>query len=284
MFSVNCYKNGITVSNIKQDRNPLQKLILENPKKHWHWSTLGDNPNITYEFIQKNPQLPWKFDYMDENPSIPWNVLLTLKDYDNFNIAVLSSHPSVTWNVVQDHPEVKWDADGLCMNPNISWKIIQENPLWNWDYELFCSNPNVTMEFLEKTPEITISWYDLSSNRNITWKDVHNHMDGNENWSWEHLSANPSVLTQKTYQARKNLWNPSGLAKNPNFDVKIAEKLGDGSRYLWENPNWTYKGLSNRISDIHFKTLSNNKFLYDPVVYDRLITDKKNLRRYMIEC
>ena len=49
MFSVNYYKRG------KKRVNHLKKLLELFPEKPWCWIALSGNCNITWEYIQKNP-------------------------------------------------------------------------------------------------------------------------------------------------------------------------------------------------------------------------------------
>ena len=32
------------------------QFILDNPDKDWHWFYLSENPNVTWEIVQNNPE------------------------------------------------------------------------------------------------------------------------------------------------------------------------------------------------------------------------------------
>ena len=83
--------------------NHLLTLLKLYPDKEWSWFWLSENPNITWDIVQKNPQIPWDWYW-------------------------LSTNPNITWDIVQANPDKKWSWIGLSRNPNITWKIVQANP------------------------------------------------------------------------------------------------------------------------------------------------------------
>jgi hypothetical protein len=39
--------------------NELQKTVELFPNKGWDWTQLSRNPEITPEFVEKHPEMPW---------------------------------------------------------------------------------------------------------------------------------------------------------------------------------------------------------------------------------
>ena len=73
--------------------NSLQILLEKYPDKSWLWHGLSANPNITWEFIEANPDKPWWW----------W-------DY-------LSKNHNITWEIVEANPGKPWMWDYLSNNP-----------------------------------------------------------------------------------------------------------------------------------------------------------------------
>jgi hypothetical protein len=70
--------------------------------KKQYFPKLADNPYITWEIVQANPDIPW--------------------DYYN-----LSINPNITWEIVKANPDIPWGYRMLLLNPNITPKIINAN-------------------------------------------------------------------------------------------------------------------------------------------------------------
>jgi hypothetical protein len=74
------------------------------------FEAISQNPNITWEIVEANPEWPWDY---------PW----------------LSGNPNITWEIVQANPDKNWCFEQLgTNNPNITWDIIDANPDAPWDY------------------------------------------------------------------------------------------------------------------------------------------------------
>jgi len=62
----------------------LIDLVKANLHKNWSWYGLSMNPNITWQDVQNNPELPWSWEQ-------------------------LSLHPELKWDFVKKHPVKPWD-------------------------------------------------------------------------------------------------------------------------------------------------------------------------------
>ena len=76
------------------------KIIEDNPKLPWNWSTLSSNPNITFDIIVENPDKPWA-------------------------LCIFSENPNITFKIIEDNPHLPWD-----------WSMLSENPFTK-ERELF---------------------------------------------------------------------------------------------------------------------------------------------------
>ena len=91
-----------------------------------YWSTnlkifdyclLSENPNITWEIVQNNPDKPWTY-------------------------SMLSQNPNITWEIIKNNSNKSWDYSLFSKNPNITWKIVQQNPDKPWSYSYLSQNEN----------------------------------------------------------------------------------------------------------------------------------------------
>jgi len=52
---------------------------------------LSENPNITFDIVKNNPQIPWSYIH-------------------------LSGNPNITFDIVRENPEIPWDYQELSLN------------------------------------------------------------------------------------------------------------------------------------------------------------------------
>ena len=73
------------------------QYVLDHPNKSWNYNQfwnyiiLSQNPNITWEIVQNNPD----------------------KDWDYY---CLSKNPNITWDIVQQNPDKQWGYSYLSQN------------------------------------------------------------------------------------------------------------------------------------------------------------------------
>ena len=77
---------------------------------------ISENPNITWEIIENNPDKDWSWMFISENPNI-------------------------TMEIIENNPDKNWDWYFISCNPNITWEIIENNPDKDWDWEGISRNP-----------------------------------------------------------------------------------------------------------------------------------------------
>jgi hypothetical protein len=160
------------------------KITPEIIEKYWdrlNWFFVSQNEYVSVEFIISNrDRYPWVEFYLFQNPNITWDVIEKhpegiLGNYTDESWRGFSYNKNLTWGVVKNHPEIPWAWSGVSKNENITWEIISQNLSypweWNsvsaksdlspefvidhpddfpWDYEGLLGNPNMTVEIFEK--------------------------------------------------------------------------------------------------------------------------------------
>lgn len=211
------------------------RLIEDNIDANWNWMHyLGDLPSLTWDFIKKHKDKPWR-------------------------MCSLSRNPCITWEIVKEtQNEWDWEFDALSANPNITYDIIRQNPSYDWSYIDFGWNPNLTWDIFKQTingnieERIGIDWWSISSHDCITWDIVKDNLDFS--WCWSNLTCNEKI----SWQVIKENWDDY-----PWDEAELSSK----STVTWEdiknNPyiNWNYRNASwnpNLTIDI----IRNNNILY----------------------
>ena len=53
---------------LSENPNITWEIVQNNPEYKWSYLELSLNPNITWEIVQNNPQIDWKYGYLSETP------------------------------------------------------------------------------------------------------------------------------------------------------------------------------------------------------------------------
>lgn len=312
MFSVNTYKYGVTVKDLRGKHSPLMRLLKKfTPPAdfEWDWESLSRNPGISWKFIQEHKDYPWEWSLIIENSCITQEILLSgqisdwkssgtktqeilLSDYIPEWKSSVSANPNITWDFVVSHPEIPWDYELLSANPNITWKIVKENPGCDWSKYVLAENPSVIT--WETVPEQSIAYFKaFSRNTNLTWEIVRTNPD--VPWCWYGLSSNPSVATPEVLKNNPKYWGKWRLhciSSNPNFTGHFLETViyknklkGYWKQFYCQNPNLTFAEIEQDWGFYleQFHELYMNKFLHDPVMYKKTVGNKRRLRKYAVE-
>ena len=56
------------------------RYILDNLDKGWDFCELSEIPNVTWEIVKTNPQIPWDFSYLSRNPNITCDIITSNPD------------------------------------------------------------------------------------------------------------------------------------------------------------------------------------------------------------
>ena len=158
----------------KKRRDALNKYIEKKWEEHYwnflmkyedklNWDQISQNPNITMEMIETNPDKPWDW-------------------------SCISRNPNITMEIIENNPDKPWDWICISQNPNITMEFIEKYMDKPWDWYYISQNPNITMEIIEKYPEKPWDWSCISYNPNITMEMIENNPD--KSWSWSSISLN----------------------------------------------------------------------------------------------
>ena len=144
----------------------LSQNIKTFPKNFWNLDMLlSQNPNITWEIVQANPDKPWRYSMLSRNPNITWEIVQANPD-ENWNFNMLSKNPNITWDIVKANPDKCWNYKKFFINHIGKQKFIEElkravNVISDWFIELK-TNPDsnlckkwmktVQSEFYNKNP------------------------------------------------------------------------------------------------------------------------------------
>jgi hypothetical protein len=205
-----------------------------------HWTELGNNPNLTIDFIIDHPE------FIDK-----WN-FVTVSRNKNITPAIINANPCLDWNwtSISQNPSVAKDLDFLEENSfKLDFKyIIQHAPLkfietyvgtfsyffkdqfWNW---MSC-NPNITTDFFLDNIDYPWNWGMLTDNPAISLEFIEEHLvDGL--WDWNILAANK--MTFKFYEKYgwllPELQNLEMISLNSNMIEFIASN--PGLEWNWKN-------------------------------------------------
>ena len=83
--------------------------------KPWSWVGLSQNPNITFDIVEKYIDKPWSWYGLSQNPNI-------------------------TFDFVEKHMDKPWVWSSLSYNPNITFDFIKKY-IDKWSHRDFMANP-----------------------------------------------------------------------------------------------------------------------------------------------
>jgi len=102
----------------------------------------GVNPNITWDIVKNNMDIPWNWVDISENYNITWHIIKNNLNNNlyNWNWCSISMNQNITWDIVEANPDMPWDYNGLSLNPNITFEIIDANPDKPWIWTFISTN------------------------------------------------------------------------------------------------------------------------------------------------
>ena len=227
-----------------------------------NYNQLSKNPNITEEFILKQPYQNWDIKYLIKNNKIT-----------DFN--VLTKFKNITQDIINQYPNKSWDWEWLIKNNNIHiveryipFNLIEKYCYYKWDYFELNIHPDLTEEFILKYPnKIWIIRFLLKYNKITDFKSLSKFKYLNEYtideypnkpWDWEWLIENTEINVEKyipfnLIEKYAYKWNYYTLSKNPNITEEFIIK--------YPNKKWDMKYLSKKfILKKNFYKMIYNKF------------------------
>jgi hypothetical protein len=53
--------------NVSNNPNITWEIIQANPEIHWCWPLVSENPNITWDIVEAHPEIPWSYRHFSWN-------------------------------------------------------------------------------------------------------------------------------------------------------------------------------------------------------------------------
>lgn len=238
--------------------------VMFNPQINWGEYSFGlsQNPIVTQEIVELNPNFNWRWDGLCRNPNFNCINVKNLKELDWRSI---SQNANTTMEYIENNPDKPWHYLNISINPNLTydflrkhlpykfdWTKVSKNVSIPWDLVLSKKNKdNIDLEIIKK-----LDFYALSSNPRITWKNILK--NPNYRWNANEVLLNPNFSTENfaeyedffrlkpdleifaqniNFDWTEKILNPdinwSNISLNPNLSLeKILENP--------ENPNWNW--------------------------------------------
>lgn len=222
-------------THLSRNRNITLEYIADNPDKPWTGFGLSSNPNITQEYIESHPEIDWNYDGMIFNKSISCNFLI--KNIDKIltknNIVYVRD---ITWDIVENNPAI-WDYTALSFAPCVTLDIVKNNPNkpWNYNY-IVMHNPNITWENIHELPKNMVSIF--CKNPNV-FNGIENYEHYENLIDYNALSGNYKITEEYVLKNLDKPWNYCILSIYIN---KISWKLlGATLDKPWDYPNLSLK-------------------------------------------
>lgn len=222
-------------------------FVLNNPKVYWDISALSSNKAITLQNIEDNPYFGkdwdpwdvygWNIAGLSENPNITFEYVEKYIDR-RWDWHGLSSNPHVTIQVIKDHINKDWDWHDLSKNPSITMRDVEDtwfDKRYKWDINGLSRNPNITVDFVKKYMAIELcdwGWRNLSRSKAISIEDIEENLD--LPWEWKYVFMNPNFTIKyaEKYKSKDEDFY-AVFSSNPNLTEEFVSKYIDKD-WIWE--------------------------------------------------
>jgi uncharacterized protein with HEPN domain len=244
---------------LSSNKNITMEIVSTYPKLPWDYNALSRNPNLTVDFIRKNPRKRFSWQHISANRAMTPEIVEANRDLP-WDFHFMSVNPSITLEYVRAHPHRDWNMQWVASNRGIT-------PHPSLDFQAMSRNPNVTEEFIEEHIDANWDWGFLSSKKNVSLEFIEAHMD--KPWDWYvRLSQNPNMTMDfvKRHRARfvidlpyivprlSGLLNEEGDDFNEDGLVVISYGLGANPVVTPEllvkhiDKEWNWGDLSRNLS------------------------------------
>jgi hypothetical protein len=264
------------IVNKNKSGNNLLILLESFPDASWDYNELSSNPNINWNYIQKNINKKWNWKKLSSNPAITWDIIKS-QPYVKWHWDFITRNPNINLEIIKSNPDKKWDWEWLSKQPYITWDIIKEmnkEHMYFDFYSNFSDNPNITINIVadeNQKSEFSVPWdyYKLSCNQSITWIDIKNNPD--LPWNWDSVSENPNI-TWDIVKSNQEISSVSDSSVSPPSSV-----LSPTMTNLY---TWDYKGLT-RNPSITLDDIINNPLLSENCDWDYLSSSPKITKNFL---
>lgn len=243
-------------------------------KKHKNrvcMTAISFNHNLTFNIIQKNPELKWNWNSISYNRKIITIDILKSHSHINWDYEQISIY--LPWEDIENNPNLFHNYDYISRNHNITPNIIERylknnKDIWNWEY--LSDNPNLNEDFITKY--IYKPWdflkisnrSDLSFEFFVKYKYMFQCTFDSYDKYYFNLSRN-SMITPDIIEANPDFnWDWFALSFNNNLTIDFVKKNLD------KNLDWNVISVCNNIK---WKEIEENKDLY--WIYDMISSTNK---------
>lgn len=245
------------------------KVIELNPDLPWNMFSLSNNRTLTFEFIQKHPEIPI-FPYH-------YSLSMNIQEIDKMiinnmevNYDELSLNQTLTSTFILKHSDKPWVFERLSNNDNLDFDLLVGlSEDWNW--EELAKNYKLTRKFLLyhinhfNTDE---QWTEIYKNSIVSLTDLDLYPILFRGYKL--LSYHPK-LTSEYIRNHGSLdqWCPFGLSFNAGLKIKDFEslmQLGLNLSFvaMSDSPNLSYEFIYKyRHKNWDWVSLSKNKFFWE---------------------
>jgi hypothetical protein len=258
---------------LSRNENLTWTMIKNNPTKNWHWYAISGHNNITLDIIEQYPNdsiapgcPKWNHHTLTHNPNMTFEFIIKHPeiDWDWYHI----NQNIVTPEIFEEYQNIhelgfpKWSYRSFVTNKSfISSKYINDI----LKHSLFLTQ-YVPLEQLEKIIEehknhsVHDVFYFVSHNKNLTIDIIKKYPD--ENWVWPEISTFIALDIIEKYpndsiKPGVPTWNFDSLVQNPNLTIEFVDKYETGSDFYWR---WDYSKLMCH-DNITMDILSTHKIL-----------------------
>ena len=214
----------------------LQQLLILYPQDEFDWEALTCHPNIDFDTIMANQQLPWK-------------------------MTNLAANPNVKASTVKAHPEVNWSLLAACKNQQLDLALIKAiredmkrkpvpNLFTGWLINRAMDDLSANGRILPSSILANFDLFDLGNknslvaNPNLSWSDIIK-LTGITVDTETAMGINDVVLADGT--VRQLGWNADDISSNPNITDDIIRAY---PKFSWA---WCFLVKNQQLSWSSFK-------------------------------
>jgi len=185
----------------------LEKFIRDNMDLPWVWlqiliemqiysgnvdrstplSCIYNDDEISLEYIENNPQIPWNYKEVPYFRNI--TIDFAIKHKKILDWYIVSSNDGINLSDIENHMNLPWEWSVICRRFDINMDFAIRNFKKIKDcYSSISSNIAITLDDVIKYQGFPWDYYELSKNPNITAKYVLDNPD--KRWNYDNLARN----------------------------------------------------------------------------------------------
>jgi hypothetical protein len=213
-------------------------MLVKYEDFRWNWPLVTCHPNITFEDIIQNPELPWVDIICNKTTPVDY-ILKELDKMDPVDVDI------DVWNILLKNRKIslekylKETGKGGGNIKTIRMEDIENIP-HEWDWDMISINPNLTMEMILKHKDKNWYWNFVSMNKGITMQNIKDHIDFP--WNWIYVSLNPNLTIEMIDEFPDKPWDVISIVRNRNLTPEMllsSKTIKFNFSQISYNPNLT---------------------------------------------